>query len=102
MLIKRTNFYLAFAGQKGWFYDEYGTHIQNMMKGNGPHGDFRGILRKLDDAEQTYVKGTIIRGREEIDRPYLSLFGALTPADLAPFASSGSILWGDGYFAQWR
>lgn len=91
---------LAFAGQKGWYYDEFGMNIQNMMKSSGPYGEFRGILRKFDDTEQTYVKGTIIRGREEIERPYLSLIGVLTPADLAPFASRGSMLWGDGYFAR--
>ncbi len=91
---------LAFAGQKGWYSDEFGTNIQNMMRGSGPYGEYRGILRKFDDTEQTYVKGTIIRGREEINRPYLSMLGALTPADLAPYASSGSTLWGDGYLAR--
>jgi hypothetical protein len=91
---------LAFAGQKGWFYDEFGSNLQLMMKRDGPYNEFRGILRKMDDAGQIYEKATISRGKETIDRPYLALIGALTPADLAPFARKGSILWGDGYLAR--
>jgi hypothetical protein len=91
---------LAFAGQKGWYFDEYGSGLQNMMRREGPYGEFRGIIRKFDDTEPSYIRGTIIRGREEVDRPYLALLGALTPADLAPFASRGSMLWGDGFLAR--
>lgn len=91
---------LAFAGQKGWFHDEFGSNLQLMMKKDGPYNEFRGILRKLDDAGLTYEKATISRGKETIYRPYLALIGALTPADLAPFAGRGSLLWGDGYLAR--
>lgn len=91
---------LGFAGQKGWYYDEFGQNIQNMMKRDGPYNEFRGLLRKFDDNELTYAKGTISRGKETVHRPYLSLLGALTPSDLASVAHAGSILWGDGYLAR--
>lgn len=91
---------LAFAGQKGWYYDEFGLNIQNMMKRDGPYSEFRGLLRKFDDNELTYERGTISRGRETVHRPYLSLLGALTPSDLASVAYAGSTLWGDGYLAR--
>lgn len=91
---------LAFAGQRGWYYDEFGQNIQNMMKRDGPYSEFRGVLRKFDDTEPTYSRATITRGTEVIDRPYLALLGILTPADIAPVAYQGSMLWGDGYFAR--
>lgn len=91
---------LAFAGQKGWYHDEFGQNIQSMMKKDGPYADFRGILRKMDDTGQSYEKATISRGVEVIDRPYLALLGVLTPADLVQVAHIGSILWGDGYLAR--
>jgi hypothetical protein len=91
---------LAFAGQKGWYYDEFGQNLSQMMRKEGPYSEFRRILRKFDDTDPTYEKGTIGRGIEVINRPYLALLGALTPADLAPFAYSGSSLWGDGYLAR--
>ncbi|MBV6452070.1 MAG: hypothetical protein MHPDNHAH_02821 [Anaerolineales bacterium] len=91
---------LAFAGQKGWFHDEFGQNLQNMQRKEGPYSEFRSILRKMDDTGQTYEKATIGRGREVIHRPYLALLGALTPADLANTAYKGSNLWGDGYLAR--
>jgi len=91
---------LAFAGQRGWYYDEFGQNIQNMMRRDGPYSEFRGILRKFDDTEPTYVRATVTRGKEVVDRPYLALLGILTPADIASVVSHGSMLWGDGYLAR--
>jgi len=91
---------LTFSGQRGWYYDEFGGQIQNMMKRDGPYTEFRSILRKFHDTETSYVRGTIIRGKEEILRPYLSLLGVLTPSDISPVVKFGSMLWGDGYLAR--
>ncbi|MBP1467637.1 DUF3987 domain-containing protein [Candidatus Chloroploca sp. M-50] len=91
---------LAFAGQRGWQYDEFGQKIAAMLKDGGIMADFRGILRRLDDTPDYFEYETISRGLERVDRPYLSLFAALTPADLAPFARKGSALWGDGFLAR--
>ena len=92
--------YLAFAGQKGWSYDEFGMKVQAMMKDSGPMSAFRGILRRLDDCPDVYKSATIGRGIVRIDKPYLALIASLTPADMAPFAKRGGPLWNDGFWAR--
>ncbi len=91
---------LAFAAQRGWFYDEFGQGIAGMMRREGPMTDFRGLLRRFDDTPDRYESGTIGRGTDVAERPYLALLASLTPADLAPFAQRGSSLWGDGFLAR--
>jgi Protein of unknown function (DUF3987) len=91
---------LAFAAQKGWFYEEFGQHLEGMMRRDGPMAAFRGILRRLDDHKETYVYDTISRGREILTKPYLTILANVTPADLAPFAMRNSMLWRDGYLAR--
>jgi len=91
---------LGFAGQRGWWYDEFGQKLSGMMREGGSMQDFRGLLRKLDASPDSYLSTTIGRGADEIDRPYLSLLASLTPSDLAPYAQQGSALWGDGFFAR--
>ena len=90
----------AFVGQKGLYCDEYGANLENMTKSSGPYGEFHGLLRKLHDTEETYTKGTLVRGVEEISMPYISLLGALTPSDIANVAARNSKFWGDGYLAR--
>lgn len=90
----------AFAGQRGWYYEEFGQHIAAMMREGGIMADFRGLIRRLDDTPERYEYSTIGRGRNVIERPYLSLLANLTPADLQPFARRGSALWGDGFLAR--
>jgi hypothetical protein len=70
------------------------------MQRDGIMSAFRGILRRFDDHKETFSYETIGRGLEDILKPYLSLLGTLTPADLKPFAHARSPLWGDGYFAR--
>lgn len=60
---------LAFAGQRGWFYEEFGQHVAAMMRADGPMGDFRGLLRRLDDCKDWYESGTIARGSERVAVP---------------------------------
>jgi Protein of unknown function (DUF3987) len=91
---------LAFAAQRGWFYEEFGQHLSAMMQRDGIMAAFRGILRRFDDHKETFSHETIGRGLEDIIKPYLSLLATLTPADLKPFAHARSPLWGDGYFAR--
>lgn len=91
---------LAFAGQRGWWHEEFGTHLAGMMRDGGAMADFRGHLRILDDCPPSYAYDTVGHGLTIIKRPYLALLANLTPTDLAPFARKGGALWGDGYFAR--
>lgn len=90
----------ATAGQRGWYYEEFGDHIRSMMEKSGLMADFRGILRRFDDTPLRYKYSTIQRGSEVAERPYLALLANLTPDDLRPYAHSGSSLWGDGFLAR--
>lgn len=74
--------------------------MASMMRTDGIMADFRGLLRKFDDCPPKYDKGTIARGNEIVDNPYLSLIGNITPADLKPLAKKGTMLWGDGFLAR--
>jgi len=40
---------LAFAAQRGWFFDEFGQKISAIMRDGGFMADFRGLLRRFDD-----------------------------------------------------
>lgn len=90
---------VAFAGQKGWYYDEFGQHVSAMMR-DGYMSDFRGHLRRFDDAIPEYTYSTIGRGENHIERPYLALLANITPSDLRPHTKRGSALWGDGFLAR--
>jgi hypothetical protein len=91
---------IASAGQRGWYFEEFGQGIAAMMRREGPMTDFRGLLRRFDDTPDRYESGTIGRGNDLVERPYLALLASMTPADLAPFAQRGSSLWGDGFLAR--
>lgn len=93
-------FRLGFAGQKGWFFGEFGQQIRAMMRDSGPLADFRGLLRIFDDGNEDYTNSTIGRGDDIVCLPYLTLLVALTPDDLRPFARRGAALWGDGFLAR--
>lgn len=91
---------LALQGARGWFHEEFGTHINAMMQANGVMADFRGLLRRFDDCPESYESATIGRDSDFVERPYLALLGNLTPADLRKYARKGSELWGDGFLAR--
>ncbi len=91
---------LAFAAQRGWYYEEFGQKISAMMRENGAMADYRGLLRRLDDCPERYESATIGRGTDELIRPYLALLASLTPADMAPFSKKNGALWSDGFFAR--
>ncbi len=91
---------LAFAAQKGWFFDEFGQKVSSMMREGGFMADFRGLLRKFDDTPDVYEYESISRGSDTAYAPYLALLANLTPADLKPYAKRGAALWGDGFWAR--
>jgi hypothetical protein len=91
----------ATAGQRGWYYEEFGQHIRAMMSTSGFMADFRGILRRWDDTPNRYAYATIGRGTDVVEHPYLALLANITPDDLRPFAQKGSSLWGDGFLARY-
>jgi hypothetical protein len=91
---------VGMAGQCGWFYEEFGQHISSMMREGGIMADFRGLLRRFDDTPQLFKQGTISRGDDTVERPYLALLANMTPADLRPYAKKSSSLWGDGFLAR--
>ena len=91
---------LAFAAQKGWYFDEFGQKVSSMMREGGFMADFRGLLRKFDDTPDMYEYDTIGRGTDTVYSPYLALLANLTPADLMPYAKRGSALWNDGFWAR--
>jgi Protein of unknown function (DUF3987) len=91
---------LSFAAQRGWFYEEWGQQLTAMMQKDGVMASFRSIVRRLDDHKETYVHHTIARGREVLQKLYLTLLVNVTPADLKPFVKAHSPLWRDGYMAR--
>lgn len=95
-----TKLRLAFAAQRGWSYDEFGQKINAMMQRHGHMADYRGLLRRIDDHDESYSSSTISRGTDHLEKPYLALLASMTPADLRPFAGRGAELWGDGFFAR--
>jgi hypothetical protein len=91
---------IGFGAQRGWFYEEFGSGIEAMLRKDGTMADFRKYLRAFDDCPYRYSRETISRGIEVVDKPYLTLIGNITPADLRPVAGAGSQLWGDGFLAR--
>jgi hypothetical protein len=91
---------LALAAQRGWFYDEFGSLLRAMARNGGIMQDFKGLLLKLDNCADQYEYATQARGVELIEKPYLSLLGTMTPADMRSGAKSGSDLWSDGFLAR--
>jgi hypothetical protein len=92
---------IAFAGQRGWFFEEFGQKMRSMMREGSVMAEYHGHFRRFDDCLLSYTYGTIARGNRMVDRPYLALLASMTPADLAPFARKGSALWTDGFFARY-
>ncbi len=71
---------LAMAGQRGWIYNEFGKLIKAMHRSSGPMADFIEILLQMADGYDVFPVGTIVRGNEMIEKPYLPILGTLTPA----------------------
>jgi hypothetical protein len=91
---------LALPAQRGWFYEEFGQHLEAMTREHGIQAEFRGLLKRFDDCKTRFEYATIARGSDILDQPYLALLACLTPADLRPLARRGALLWNDGYLAR--
>jgi hypothetical protein len=91
---------MAFAGQRGWLYDEFGNKLQEIITAKGHNAYFYALLKQLYDNKRTYEYDTLTRDNEHIDMPYLSIIGTATPACLKPIASKQSAVWTDGMFAR--
>jgi len=91
---------VAFAGQRGWYYEEWGGMLHQMTRQDSPMSGFHELLRVLDDGKESFSSDTIQRGLEHIEAPYLALLTSATPQDLAPFMQSGSKWWRDGFWPR--
>ena len=91
---------LAFAAQRGWHYEEWGGMLHQMTRKDSPVAEFHGILRWMDDGDETFESDTIARGLERLARPYLALLCNATPHDLAQFMRPGSNYWHDGFWPR--
>lgn len=91
---------LAFSGQRGWYYAEWGGMLQQMHRSDSPMAMFHELLRRLDDDEDSFSSETIQRGLEFIAHPYLSLLTSSTPHDLAPFMTERARWWHDGFWPR--
>jgi hypothetical protein len=91
---------LAFAGQRGWYYEEWGTLLHQIRRQDSVMTEFHGMLKVLDDASDDFSNETILRGLELVKDPSLALLASATPADLAPFMRPGNPWWRDGFWAR--
>jgi hypothetical protein len=92
---------LAFAGQCGWWYDEFGMLLHGMARSGSTMSDFSGLLRKFDDCAPLYSHSTISRKTDRVINPYVALLASLTPTDLRPLMQRGAAGWSNGFWARW-
>jgi hypothetical protein len=91
---------VAFAAQRGWYFEEWGGLLHQMTRKDSPMADFHGLLRVLDDGYETFESETIHRGMDHVDNPYLSLLASATPHDLSKFLTPGAPWWHDGFWPR--
>jgi hypothetical protein len=91
---------LAFAGQRGWYYEEWGTMLGQMRRQDSAMAEFHGMLRVLDDGTDDFSNETILRGLESVVDPSLALLCSATAADLAPYMRPGAPWWRDGFWPR--
>jgi hypothetical protein len=90
----------AFSGQRGWVFDEFGMFLREMTQTSHYNATFHELFKKFDDNTPVMGNSTHKRGNEIIHLPFLTIIGAMTPADLLPHARKGAALWGDGFFSR--
>jgi hypothetical protein len=91
---------VAFAGQRGWYYEEWGSMLHQMTRKDSPTSEFHGMLRWMDDGEDHFDSETIARGAERATNPYLALLASATPHDLSQFMRPGAAYWHDGFWPR--
>lgn len=90
----------GFSAQRGWFYEEWGSMLQQMKRIDSPHAELNKLLVVLEGGAESFESATIQRGLERIENPYLALLGNATPHDLAPFVNEGNNWWHDGFWPR--
>ena len=90
----------GFSAQRGWFYEEWGGMLHQMRRMDSPQSELNKLLIVLEGGASTFETGTIQRGLERIDHPYLALLGNATPHDLIPFMGEGDAWWHDGFWPR--
>jgi hypothetical protein len=92
---------LAFAGQRGMIVGEFGMFAKSMMNESGVMAEYQTIFLEMDDCNPTYGGGgTLSRGKEIVEKPFLSLIGCMTPANIKTLASKDSELWQNGFWSR--
>ena len=91
---------MAFAGQRGWYYEEWGGMLNQIRRQDSAMAEFHGTLRVLDDGTDDFSNETIMRGLEAVVDPSLALLCSATPADLAPYMRPGTPWWRDGFWPR--
>jgi hypothetical protein len=91
---------LAMAGQKAMFSDEFGKFIRSILRKQSTNTEFQSLLLELDSCPDDFDSSTFSRGGENIEAPYLSLLGCMTPPDLRENSKSGADFWTDGFWAR--
>lgn len=91
---------VAFASQRGWMYEEFGSKLQAMSTPGSVHSEYHRLLREFYDTTDVFSSMTLTRGSETIHNPYLALLGMLTPADMTRHAGKNNALWSDGFWAR--
>ncbi len=91
---------LAFAGQRGLVAGEFGQFVKSMMRESGPNTEFQSLLLEMDDCKAIYDTGTLSRGKEIIQKPFLSLIGCMTPTNVRILAKKDAELYGNGFWSR--
>jgi putative DNA primase/helicase len=90
----------GFAAQRGWFYEEWGGVLHQMRRADSPQAELNKLLIVLEEGSPQFSTGTIHRGLEKIEAPYLALLTLATPHDLIPFMGEGDAWWHDGFWPR--
>jgi hypothetical protein len=90
----------GFCAQRGWFYEEWGGMLHQMRRVDSPQAELNKLLIVLEGGAESFETGTIQRGLERIEAPYLALLGNATPHDLMPFMSEGDAWWHTGFWPR--
>lgn len=91
---------LAMAGQKAMFSDEFGKFIRSILRKQSTNTEFQSLLLEMDSCPDDFDSSTFSRGGENIEAPYLSMLGCMTPPDLTENSKSGADFWADGFWAR--
>jgi len=90
----------GFSSKRGWFYEEWGGMLHQMRRTDSPQSELNKLLIVLEGGQQSFEVGTIQRGLERIEKPYLALLANATPHDLLPFMQEDDAWWHDGFWPR--